>query len=423
MRDAKLETRSARAKLAPQGAPCYRGLDPGLHLGYRKGKAGGKWVMRCRTADDTYRVETIATADDTADADGVAILSFAQAQAAAREKRVALARTAKGLSTDDGPYTVRRCIAEYIAFLETERKTAKDARWRAEALILPALGDVACADLTAGQIEAWRNETAKAPPRLRTKKGAAQQYRTIDTGDEDERRRRRAATNRVLTTLKAALNRAWKNKKIASDEEWRRVGPFEAADAACVRYLTVDECRRLINASQGEFRDLVRAALATGCRFGELAALLCRCFNADAGTLHIRASKTGTARHVVLNEEGVDLFRRLAAGRPGDALMLRKPDGGRWGKSAQHRPMAEACARGGIEPPANFHCLRHTYASLAVMAGAPLLVVAKNLGHSDSRMVEKHYGHLSASYVAAAIRAAAPRFGIAEPDGVTRIAR
>ena len=45
------------------------------------------------------------------------------------------------------------------------------------------------------------------------------------------------------------------------------------------------------------------------------------------------------------------------------------------------------------------------------MAGVPLLVVAKNLGHADTRMVEKHYGHLAPSYVADAIRAAAPRFG------------
>ncbi len=42
--------------------------------------------------------------------------------------------------------------------------------------------------------------------------------------------------------------------------------------------------------------------------------------------------------------------------------------------------MADACERAKIEPPANFHCLRHTYASHAVMAGAPLIVVAKNLG-------------------------------------------
>jgi integrase len=97
--------------------------------------------------------------------------------------------------------------------------------------------------------------------------------------------------------------------------------------------------------------------------------------------------------------------------------MLRKADGGRWGKSNQARPIAEACTHARIEPPASFHTLRHTYASHAVMAGAPLLVVARNLGHADTRMVEKHYGHLSASYVADEIRRAAPRFGTIDNDG------
>ena len=48
--------------------------------------------------------------------------------------------------------------------------------------------------------------------------------------------------------------------------------------------------------------------------------------------------------------------------------------------------------------------------------GVPLMVVAmvvaKNLGHTDTRMVEKHYGHLAPRYVADAIRAGAPKFGI-----------
>jgi hypothetical protein len=43
-----------------------------------------------------------------------------------------------------------------------------------------------------------------------------------------------------------------------------------------------------------------------------------------------------------------------------------------------------------------------------VMDGVPLLVVARNLGHADTRMVEKHYGHLATSYVREAIRAATP---------------
>jgi integrase len=95
--------------------------------------------------------------------------------------------------------------------------------------------------------------------------------------------------------------------------------------------------------------------------------------------------------------------------------MLRRSNGEPWRPSNQTVPLAVACRRAGISPPINFHALRHSYASLAVMAGAPLHVVGKNLGHADTRMVEKHYGHMADSYVADTIRAAAPRFGF-KPD-------
>ena len=114
----------------------------------------------------------------------------------------------------------------------------------------------------------------------------------------------------------------------------------------------------------------------------------------------------------MLTEEGVAFFRTLAAGGSPRDRLLPKSDGGRWLKSHQTRPMKDTCERGKIEPPASFHVLRHTYASLTIMNGAPLIVVARNLGHADTRMVEKHYGHLAPSYVADAIRAAAPRFEI-----------
>jgi integrase len=365
VRDAALESRTARARLKPNGKPYYRSIDPGLHLGYRKGVAGGKWVMRWYVGEGDYRLETVGLADDTADPDGVAVLDFKQAQGLIRQRHVELVRVAKGLPPQDGPYTVHTCVEEYLAFLEANRKSAKDARWRAEALILPELGNIACADLTPVRLRKWLAGAAAAAPRLRTRAGHDQQYRVIDAGDEEQRRRRRATANRVLTILKAALNRAWREGKIGSDDAWRRVEPFEEADAARVRYLSIDECRRLISAADGRFRDLVRAALLTGCRFGELASLQVRDFNPDAGTLHIRTSKSGRGRHVVLNDEGIELFAELSAGRRGVELLLRKADGDRWGKSNQTRPMADACAQAKIEPPANFHSLRHTYASHA----------------------------------------------------------
>ena len=129
-------------------------------------------------------------------------------------------------------------------------------------------------------------------------------------------------------------------------------------------------------------------------------------FNSDVGTLHVRKSKTNRDKHIVLTEEGQAFFARLAANKPGSALLL----GREWKPSQQQRPMKLACVSAHIED-VSFHTLRHTWASLAVMAGAPLMVVAKNLGHVDTRMVERHYGHLAPSFVADAIRAAAPRFG------------
>ena len=90
------------------------------------------------------------------------------------------------------------------------------------------------------------------------------------------------------------------------------------------------------------------------------------------------------------------------------------PDGKPWGMSHQLRPIAEASAAAKLDPPATFHALRHTWASHRVMAGAPLMVVAQVLGHADTRMVEKHYGHLGPSYIRDVVRRTALGIGAGE---------
>ena len=135
-------------------------------------------------------------------------------------------RVAKGLPADGGPYTVRRCVEDYLAFLDANRKSGGDARYRAEALILPTLGDVPCADLTRDTLRNWLGALVAFAPRLRTRRGQEQKHRAIDNSDE-ARRCRKATANRVLTILKGALNQAWRDEKIATDAAWRRVEPFE----------------------------------------------------------------------------------------------------------------------------------------------------------------------------------------------------
>ncbi len=173
VRDAKLETRTARAALRASGKPYYRSIEEGLHLGYRKGKAAGKWVMRSYTGNRKYEVETIGLADDTLDPDGAVILSFAQAQAVARRRFTEAKRAAAGLpALATGPYTVRDAVDEYLTWADEYKKSARVLRWTAEASILPELGDVPCAKLTQDRIKAWQSKVAAEPGRLRTKKGA-----------------------------------------------------------------------------------------------------------------------------------------------------------------------------------------------------------------------------------------------------------
>jgi integrase len=127
-----------------------------------------------------------------------------------------------------------------------------------------------------------------------------------------------------------------------------------------VRYLSIADAMRLINASDPEFRPLVRAALETGCRYGELTQLEVHDFNPDAGTVTIRRSKTGKARHIVLTDEGRAFFRQHCAGRGGHERMFTRAGGSDWKKSDQKRPMAEAVARAKITLAITFHGLRHT---------------------------------------------------------------
>jgi integrase len=421
VRNARLNTRSARTKLAARREPYWTVISAGCALGYRRGANGGTWIGKFRDADGRRYYEAIGAADDARDPDGHSVLSFGQAQEKARAFFVQKAREAAGDAAPHvGPYTVADALGGYLTAYERRGgKALYTTRLAVKTHILPSLGAVAVAKLTARKIEEWHQNLAEQPARLRTKPGKRQQHRKGD-GGPDAIRRRRATANRILTILKAALNHAWNDKArhIASDDAWRRVKPFKGVDTARVRYLTEAECVRLVNSCQTTFRNLVRGALLTGCRYSELTSMHVSDFNPDAGIVTVRTSKAGKPRHVVLTDEGQSLFASLSAGKLGSDLLFARADGGRWGSSHQLRPMLEACDRAKIKPAVSFHVLRHTHGSTLAMRGVPMGVIAEQLGHADTRMTEKHYAHLAPSYVADTIRAHFPRLGIADDSAV-----
>jgi integrase len=406
----KLETPTARARLKKGRQAHWQQLKPGVHIGYQRwpGDAEGHWLLRRYLGGgNTYRTVTVGAADDHRKADGINVLDYEQAKA-----KIASSILLPGLEKVHR-LTVRQAMDRYVTYKRSlgQNRAVRDVLSRGTVHILPTLGDLVIEELDADKLRRWLATVAHTPAQLRSKAGKPQYRPALKT--EEDKRKRKVSANRVLIMLKAILNHAYDEGMVANKSAWdRRLKPFRNVGTARARYLTVAEAQRLVNACDPDFRDLVRKALETGCRYSELARLQVHDFNADAGTVTVGKSKTGKPRHVVLTDQGAAFFKQHCAGRGGHDFMFIKADDSEWKESHQEKPMRRANERARLKPPIGFHGLRHTWASLAVMGGVPLMVVAKNLGHSDTGMVEHHYGHLAPSYITDAIRAGAPRFNI-----------
>jgi hypothetical protein len=152
--DAKLAKREQRLRLEHRKKPYWLTLNEGEHLGYYRGARVGKWVARFRRAGEggNYQETTIAEADDTADADGMVILNFRQAQDAARKWFAGLLRNG---SRRTGKYTISDALDDYLAVFQG--KDLANTRRRIEAIIRPALGAIDVAKLTTVAIADWHS--------------------------------------------------------------------------------------------------------------------------------------------------------------------------------------------------------------------------------------------------------------------------
>jgi len=411
-------------------------LEPGRYLCYRRPKSGasGSWFARLHTTNAPKKTiqARLGTADDFMEADDRETLTYKQACKKAeiwfKQQADAVHFQITGEILRKGPYTVTDAMRNYLK--DAERRGVKGHRimtLTSNAHIIPALGEIEVAKLTKRKIEDWLHSLAEAPRRKTGRvRGEDEGIEHLaEPATEDEKRARKDTANRILTNLRAALNLARKNGMVSCPPIWKDAERFKNVGAARVRFLTVVEQRRLVNVCPAGFKELVQAALYTGCRYGELCRFTVRDFDAKAGTVFIEKSKSGKPRHVTLTKEGIAWFKSQVTGKPSGALLFTRPnakgierkDMGNpfaWGPHDQKKAMLMACTAAKIDQ-IGFHELRHTYASGLVNAGVPLPFVAAQLGHTDTSMVEKHYGHLCPTAKADAIRRLAPVLAISEP--------
>jgi integrase len=151
------------------------------------------------------------------------------------------------------------------------------------------------------------------------------------------------------------------------------------------RVLSPGEEVRLLDALAEPYLSLTRFLLASGLRVGEALALRWTSVSTDTEQITVEDSKNGDARVV----PGVQ-WKYTGSG--GDE---RGPFA-RVSHSAFNHAFRAAKAAIGLEKDDELvpHSLRHTYATRMVVAGVPLSVVARLLGHRTVRTTMR-YSHVS----------------------------
>lgn len=327
IRDPKLESRTAHATLNARKAPYWRTLEPGLALGFRRGKTGGLWIARRYLDARKYETKSIGIGDDHMDADGVTILSYAHAICAARSWWLERQRQETQHSQPRTDYSVSDALDDYLAHLAAKgSRDLEGARGKIELHIRPALGAEIVSKLTTRRLSDFQGSLGQSARLGRSKRPVRLPTALSDDAAEAVRARR-ATANRIMTALKAALNLAFQHGLVPSDHAWRRVKRFPHTDAPRIRWLSKEHIRELDACLTSPFRDLVQGALVTGARYSELCALRCHDFDPKSKTLQLRRTKHGKQRTVYLNAEGLSVISRAVQGQQPSDFVFRKQDG------------------------------------------------------------------------------------------------
>ncbi len=201
-----------------------------------------------------------------------------------------------------------------------------------------------------------------------------------------------AGANRTLDVLRQILNFAVSCGHIVANPS-RTVR--RNRQPARNRFLSRTEVARLhavLDAHRGrgsgrQQAEVIRLLLFTGCRKGEIIRL--RWSEVDGDVLRLHDSKTGP-RLVYLNAQARAVLTRQPRNGSDfvfpsldDPLHSRSPELSLWRKVQREAELRDA----------RLHDLRHTVGSHAVMAGAPIPVVSRLLGHRQPRMTLR-YAHV-----------------------------
>jgi integrase len=407
VRASKLESASTRRKLPIAKRPIYVKLAPNIFLGYRRNEGPGTWNVRV-TGPGIDWIKRIGLADDHEPADGRAVMSFWEAQDAARK----LARRQPGDDADDDsrPVTVGEAFDRYEADLVARGGDPYNAK-RARLHVPASLASKPVALLRSTEMHKWRDGLIA--------KGLA-----------------RDTVNRVRTCLRAALTLAAKrDKRILNRTVWEDdLEALPNATEARNVVLADSVVGKLISTAythDPKLGLLAQVIAETGARPSQVVRLDVADLDAKASRLlmprsgkghtHKRAAKMAERVPVPISGALTALLSQEAKGRPSNARLLTRADGSPWGyrRSDQYRrDFAEVVEAAGLDPnEVTAYALRHSAVSRMLLRGVPVTVVA-DLTDTSEREIRKHYAKLISHHADEIARKGLPQF---EPPSAANI--
>jgi len=200
-----------------------------------------------------------------------------------------------------------------------------------------------------------------------------------------------ATTNRPLACLRHLLRLAWRRWEVLT------VVPHIELDRepeGRLRFLDEQEIARLMSACTNPERSpmlagIVAVALNTGMRRGEILGLTWDRVDSSRGVIVLtpEGTKSGKGREVPMTQTVHDLLSAMPQPHTGRVFPLSSID------ESYRVALREAKIH-----DANFHTLRHTFASHFMQREGNLYDLAKILGHASVRITSR-YAHLSPTHL------------------------
>jgi len=444
--DAKLTTRNARASL-PVGLH-WRAVDADIHLGYRKAKKGGRWLVRHYLGDKKYAQEVIGTADDEVASGNLDYSAAVRAAfaAVARKRAEAEAEAA-------GPVvTVRMAVVDYIAGRDARdskragRAVKSDAARRMERYVIgrPAEGrrkavdaapiaDMSLGNLKEGDLRAWREAITGLKPT--SQRRLFNDFKAALNAASEKHSPRLADLAAITKTLKVRLSDDEDSAEVARENQI-------LTDAQVTVILAAAKAVDDENGWEGDLYRLIAVMAATGARFAQIVRMRIGDVQRDAGRLMVPASRKGRgggkAAHTPV-PVGADILTLLLPATTGRArtaalferwrhvrvpgvvpIQWKRAGRGPWKTPSELvRPWHAIRERAGL-PDVIPYALRHSSIVRGIRANLPIRLVAA-LHDTSVAMIERHYGRWVADGLDALAASAVVPLLPADEGNVVRI--